>query len=176
MRCSPLCIPVTLSVWVFQARATAAEVKMSLISRPLCILHAVSFWHPHQTVLTTSMTPVFTAGWRVKIEPCWQYSCPLLLETSGRGQLSCNAGGRGGNDEECNITSLQRGKCATVRALSNMSLRVSFHLISRSQYRLSLVEVCVVVESSGKEPRRPGPDRQCSRFCSSLDTLLEKAV
>lgn len=58
-----------------------------------------------------------------------------------------------------------------------MSLFVSFHLVRLCQYRLSLVvEVCVVVESSGKEPRRPGPDRQCSRFCSSRDTLLEKAV
>lgn len=45
------------------------------------------------------------------------------------------------------------------------------------QYRLSLVvEVCVVVESSGSEPRRPSPEPHCSRFCSSLDTLLENAV
>lgn len=78
---------------------------------------------------------------------------------------------------ECNIASLQQVKFATVRLLSNMSPFVFFHLISPCQYRLSLVvEVCVVVESSGREPRRPGPDRQCSRFCSSLDTLLENAV
>lgn len=45
------------------------------------------------------------------------------------------------------------------------------------QYRLSLVvELCVVVESSGSEPRRPGREPHCSRFCSSLDTLLENAV
>lgn len=77
---------------------------------------------------------------------------------------------------ECNIASLQQVKCATVRVSSNMSPFVFFHPISLCQYRLSLVEVCVVVESSGREPRRPGPDRQCSRFCSSLDTLLENAV
>lgn len=59
-----------------------------------------------------------------------------------------------------------------------MSLCMSAFVSSVScQYRLSLVvEVCVAVESSGREPRRPGRDRQCSRFCSSLDTLLEKAV
>lgn len=45
------------------------------------------------------------------------------------------------------------------------------------QYRLSLVvKVCVVVESSCREPLRPSRDRQCRRFWSSLDTLLEKAV
>lgn len=59
----------------------------------------------------------------------------------------------------------------------SLCMLVRFCPISLCQYRLSLVvEVCVVVESSGREPRRPGLDRQCSRFCSSLDTLLEKAV
>lgn len=78
---------------------------------------------------------------------------------------------------ECNIASLPQVKCATVYALSTMSPLVSFHGLCLCQYRLSLVvDVCVVVESSGREPRRPGPERQCSRFCSSVDTLLEKAV
>lgn len=68
--------------------------------------------------------------------------------------------------------------CAHTRDFfKHVSLFVCFCLICVCQYRLSLVvEVCVVVESSGREPRRPGRDRQCSKFCSSLDTLLEKAV
>lgn len=68
--------------------------------------------------------------------------------------------------------------CPSMRIFFKLvSLSVCFCLICVCQYGVSLVvEVCVVVESSGREPRRPGRDRQCSRLCSSLDTLLEKAV
>lgn len=41
---------------------------------------------------------------------------------------------------------------------------------------LVLVDVCVAVESSGRDPRRGDLLWQRSRASSSRDTLLEKAV
>lgn len=76
----------------------------------------------------------------------------------------------------CSSTSFQRAHVHQYMTFQRCRF-AGLGLIALCQHRLSLVvEVCVAVESSGREPRRPDRDRHCSRFCSSLDTLLEKAV
>lgn len=104
-----------------------------------------------------------------------------MLKTSGGGRHSAFSGcGAGGGDISrvvCKSTSLQWARVHACMPFEHVSVCLALQLISLCQYRLSLVvEVCVVVESSGREPRRPDLDPQWSRFCSSLDTLLEKAV
>lgn len=192
MQGSTHCIPTAVLLnresssplkWWTRSFWTNTEVKkISLLSRSSCITDAVTVFHCiytciyifHSTIINTIIKWCWHLQWRPEGEDRW-----IQIDVLTAGGICW----RSTRSQEIMLvtdpcpTACPCDACTCTYRVNRLFYCVCFCLICLCQYRLSLVvEVCVAVESSGREPRRLARERQCTRPSSSWDMLLEKAV